>query len=109
MRAVRDRRFKLIWNIASPLPYPFASDLWAASTWQAQFQKGREAPYGKRTVDSYIHRPPFELYDLIGDPAESKNIAADPAYANQLETLKKRLKEVQVETQDPWRMNWDYE
>jgi N-sulfoglucosamine sulfohydrolase len=92
MRAVRDRRFKLIWNIASPLPYPFASDLWAASTWQAQFQKGREAPYGKRTVDSYIHRPPFELYDLIGDPAESKNIAADPAYANQLETLKKRLK-----------------
>ncbi|RYD50154.1 MAG: heparan N-sulfatase, partial [Verrucomicrobiaceae bacterium] len=52
MRAIRDRRYKLIWNIASPLPYPFASDLWAASTWQAQYQKGLDAPYGKRTVGS---------------------------------------------------------
>ena len=36
MRAVRDREWKLIWNIAHPLPFPFASDLWAASSWQAQ-------------------------------------------------------------------------
>src|SRR5690606_23951257 len=46
MRVVRDRQYKLIWNIAHGLPYPFASDLWAASSWQAQFQKGEDAPYG---------------------------------------------------------------
>ena len=40
MRVVRDKQYKLIWNIAHPLPYPFASDLWAASSWQAQFRKG---------------------------------------------------------------------
>ena len=28
MRVVRDKKYKLIWNIAHPLPYPFASDLW---------------------------------------------------------------------------------
>ena len=39
MRVYRDREYKLIWNIAHPLPYPFASDLWAASSFQAQYQK----------------------------------------------------------------------
>ena len=32
MRAIRDHDWKLIWNIAHPLPYPFASDLWVASS-----------------------------------------------------------------------------
>jgi len=109
MRAVRDRRYKLIWNIASPLPFPFATDLWAASTWQAQYANGPDAPYGRRTVDSYIHRPPFELYDLIDDPAESKNLAADPAFAPRLETMKARLKAMQTATADPWITKWDYE
>lgn len=109
MRAIRDRRFKLIWNLAAPLPYPFASDLQAASTWQAQFEKGRDTPYGKRTVGSYIQRPPFELYDLISDPAESENLAGDPAYASQLAMMKDRLKAMQKETGDPWIMKWSYE
>lgn len=109
MRAVRDRRFKLIWNIASPLPYPFASDLWAASTWQAQHQQGLAAAYGNRTVGSYIQRPPFELYDLSADPAESNNLAGDPAMATLLEAMKARLKASQLETGDPWVMKWDYE
>jgi N-sulfoglucosamine sulfohydrolase len=109
MRAVRDRRHKLIWNIAAPLPYPFATDLWAASTWQAQFRKGLDAPYGKRSVGSYIQRPPFELFDLTNDPAESNNLAADPAFKDRLESMKQRLKAVQKETGDPWIMKWEYE
>jgi N-sulfoglucosamine sulfohydrolase len=109
MRSIRDRHFKLIWNIASPLPYPFASDLWAASTWQAQYQKGLDAPYGKRTVGSYIQRPKFELYDLANDPAESRNLADDPAHAAQLAALKERLKAAQKATGDPWLLKWQYE
>ena len=35
MRVVRGRQYKLIWNLAHPLPYPFASDLWEAPTWDA--------------------------------------------------------------------------
>jgi N-sulfoglucosamine sulfohydrolase len=109
MRAIRERRFKLIWNIAAPLPYPFASDLWAASTWQAQYEKGPYAMYGKRTVGSYINRPKFELYDLVTDPAESKNLATDESYAKELSRLKGRLKSVQEATGDPWALKWEYE
>lgn len=109
MRVVRDRKFKLIWNIAHRQPYPFASDLWAASTWQAQFEKGPEAKYGNRTVDSYIHRPRFELYDISSDPAETNNLAEDPRFAETLSIYQDKLKEMQRRTGDPWIMKWDYE
>ncbi|MEM9659177.1 MAG: sulfatase, partial [Planctomycetota bacterium] len=84
MRVVREQRYKLIWNIAYPLPFPFASDLWAASTWQRQYQQGMSAPYGVRTVGRYIRRPEFEMYDLLADPHESEDLADDPQHADAL-------------------------
>lgn len=109
MRVVRDQKYKLIWNIAHPLPYPFSTDLWAASTWQAQLKKGPDAPYGQKTVREYIHRPAFELYDLEYDPDETKNLAADPAFAETLKAYKARLKEFQESMGDPWALKWEYE
>ncbi len=109
MRVVRDARYKLIWNIAHGLPYPFASDLWAASSWQAQYLKGPDAPYGTKTVDQYIHRPAFEFYDLQSDPHEAKNLATDPDYADLLREYQQKLKQQQTELDDPWVMKWDYE
>ncbi len=109
MRVVRDRKYKLIWNIAHPLPYPFASDLWAAPSWQAQHKKGMDAPYGNKTVGEYIQRPEFELFDMELDPDEYKNLAYDPAFAKVLEEYKKKLKQFQRAYDDPWVMKWDYE
>ena len=109
MRVVRQRRYKLIWNIAYPLPFPFASDLWAAPTWQAQFQSGMDADYGAQTVGSYIHRPQFELYDLEHDPHEGHNLADDEKHVSLLKELQARLKKFQQETHDPWILKWRYE
>ena len=109
MRVVRERRYKLIWNIAHGLPFPFASDLWAAPTWQAQWKQGMSAPYGAKTVRSYIYRPAFELYDLEKDPHEGNNLAAHSEHGELLARLKKKLKKFQEETNDPWVMKWRYE
>ncbi|MCE9529342.1 MAG: sulfatase [Planctomycetales bacterium] len=109
MKVVRTRTHKLIWNIAHPLPFPFASDLWEASTWQDVYQHGPEVTYGKRTVKAYIHRAQFELYDLTTDPDEVKNLATDPAQAKLLEELKGKIKAFQKRTNDPWILKWDYE
>jgi N-sulfoglucosamine sulfohydrolase len=109
MRSVRTRTHKLIWNVAHSLPFPFATDLWAASTWQASFRMGNDALYGGRTVGSYINRPAFELYDMSSDTAETRNLAADPEHAGLLEAMKERIKEFQRETQDPWIQKWKYE
>lgn len=109
MRAFRDRKYKIIWNIAHGLPYPFASDLWIASTWQAQWEQGEYAPYGFRTVKSYVHRPEFELYDMVKDPDETKNLADAPEFAEVLKEYKDHLKAFQKKTDDPWIMKWRYE
>jgi len=109
MRVVRDRRYKLIWNLAHELPYPFASDLWAASTFQDRYRLGPDTLYGKRTIRAYIERPEFELYDLETDPHEVRNLAGDPAQTQKLEEMKAKLKAFQQRTQDPWKLKWEYE
>lgn len=109
MRVVRDKKYKLIWNIAHQLPYPFASDLWAASSWQAQFIQGKETPYGQKTVDDYINRPRFELFDIQKDPNETTNLATDPDFYTVLRGYQNKLKEMQKELEDPWIMKWRYE
>jgi N-sulfoglucosamine sulfohydrolase len=109
MRVVRGRQWKLIWNIAHPLPYPFASDLWAAPTWQAALKQGENSLYGKRTIAAYIHRPRFELYDLQQDPHEIRNRAGDPSCAAVLAELQEKLKSFQKRTRDPWILKWTYE
>jgi N-sulfoglucosamine sulfohydrolase len=72
-------------------------------------EKGKDALYGGRTVDSYINRPQFELFDIASDPAESRNLSEDPAYAETLEKYKSLLKADQKRTGDPWIMKWKYE
>jgi len=109
MRVVRNREYKLIWNLAHGLPYPFASDLWSAPTWQDVYKKGPNAMYGKRTVRAYIHRPKFEMYNIAKDPDETKNLAEDKKYAKQFAELKDKIKAFQKSTKDPWMLKWNYE
>ncbi|MBN1818507.1 MAG: sulfatase-like hydrolase/transferase [Sedimentisphaerales bacterium] len=108
MRVVRGRRYKLIWNIAHGLEYPFASDLYASPTWQGVLKR-KEEYYAKRRVQAYLHRPKFELYDLQNDPDEVKNLAEDPTYGMVLEEMKTKLKSFQKRTNDPWILKWEYE
>ena len=109
MRVVQDRQYKLIWNIASPLPYPFASDLWAASSWQAQYQQGLDTPYGQKTVGDYIHREAFELFDIKEDPHETCNLALSADHETILKSYTQKLKAFQKRMDDPWIMKWKYE
>ena len=107
MRAVITRDFKLIWNIASDLPYPNSLDLWHSATWQYAMQ--RDGNMGPRSIEAYTHRPRFELYDLRSDPWESRNLAQDPAYAAELLRLQGRLRAFQERTGDPWVLKWERE
>lgn len=109
MRVVRSGKYKLIWNIAHPLPYPFASDLWAAPTFQDIYKKGLDEYYGPRTVRRYIHRPEFELFDIESDPLEANDLGQVERHAEVLAEMKGKLKAFQEKTKDPWILKWDYE
>lgn len=108
MRAVRTRRHKYILNLAHQLPYPFASDLYASATWQAVLRRDAEM-FGQRSVESYLHRPRHEAYDLEADPHESENLAGQPRHAETLAGLQEKLRAWQEKTKDPWVVKYRYE
>jgi N-sulfoglucosamine sulfohydrolase len=107
MRVVRTRQHKLIVNLASELPYPFALDLIKSPTWISATASGGKL-YGRRTIEKFLHRPRFELYDLDRDPDEVTNLADSPAHAALQADLLSRLKEFQTATKDPWFHYWSY-
>ncbi|MDO7173142.1 sulfatase [Mariniflexile sp. AS56] len=108
MRVVRSGNYKLIWNIANRLEYPFASDLWASSTWQSIYRNNIEY-YGPKKVSDFLFRPEFELFDLEKDPNEIKNLADNESFKNTLQEMKDKLKKFQFETKDPWIIMWDHD
>lgn len=108
MRVIRKNNMKLIWNIAWRLEYPFASDLWASSTWQSVNRRSGKW-YGSRTVKKYLYREEFELYDLDNDAEERVNLSAKKEHSQTLESLKGQLKAFQLATQDPWQIMWNNE
>lgn len=108
MRMLRTRQHKYVLNLAHQLDFPFASDLYGSPTWQGILKRG-DKTLGHRSIDSYIHRPREELYDLEKDPNELKNVAGDPKYATVLNDLRGRLKDWQEKTKDPWIVKYKYE
>ena len=86
IRAVRDKRYKFIRNLASKNTYsiggihkgePFTS-------WKADAANN---PILAQRVQWLSHRPTEELYDLQTDPLETRNLAKDPAFSK----IKSRL------------------
>jgi N-sulfoglucosamine sulfohydrolase len=108
IRMVRTRQHKYLLNLAHQLDYPFASDLYNSRTWQGILER-QDKMLGQRSIEAYVHRPREELYDLEKDPNELKNVANDPAYAEVLADLRKRCREWQEKTKDPWVVKYKYE
>ena len=109
MRVIRTPKWKFIYNIAWPLEYPSASDLWASPTWQSAYRNGRESMYGQRSIEAYLQRPRFELFDIENDPGETTNLADEPKYWEIVEDLKDQLRKFMQDTDDPWKLKWNYE
>jgi N-sulfoglucosamine sulfohydrolase len=109
MRTLRERRYKLIWNMTWKAEFPVPVDTFNRRLWRS-FVESKATHIGPRTVETYLNRPKFELYDLENDPWELTNLAADPAHAERLKTMTTRLLQRLEETEDPWlkkyQPNW---
>jgi N-sulfoglucosamine sulfohydrolase len=123
-RALRTREFLYIRNLAPerwPLGTPhrvtetsvpgqeeLESETYAAfadmdaSPTKAWLVLHRNDAQGKRFYDiAFARRPAEELYDLIKDPHQLKNVAADPAYAKDRAKLQAQLMKILTDAGDP--------
>ena len=92
IRAIRDQRFKLIWNLAHENTYAnirtevVGRDAGFRS-WQSSLK-----PSVRNRAEQYLKRPEFEFYDLDNDPYELNNLAQDPQFASIHAELLSQLK-----------------
>ncbi|MDO8540290.1 MAG: sulfatase [Opitutaceae bacterium] len=101
MRTIRERRYKLIWNLCYRQPWADASEVTRWSTWAETWRRGDKF-IGKRSMEKYIWRDPIELYDLQTDPEEVVNLADEPRFAETRRALSEKLLVRLRETGDNW-------
>ena len=63
----------------------------------------------KEEIEKYIQRDEFEFFDIKNDPNETTNLSFNPKYNELLRAYKKKMKEMQKITNDPWLIKWSYE
>ena len=105
-RSVRDKRFKLIHNVNFTEENPHVGFY---NSREGHFAGGTNleeiAALDEAMAEVYRiwwHPPEFELYDLKHDPQEFKNLSKKPEFKDELERLKKVLKDWQIKTKDPF-------
>jgi N-sulfoglucosamine sulfohydrolase len=114
VRMIRIRQYKYLLNLAHPLEFPQAGDIWESPSWQGILKRGDKF-MGKREVKKFLNRPKEELYDLDKDPNELNNLLADPTWrdnpANETTyaVLKNWLAEWRKKTNDPWLIKDEHE
>ncbi|MBD5777950.1 sulfatase [Pelagicoccus sp. NFK12] len=105
IRSVRSERWKYIRNLHPEWIHSNHSDRYRLDTAGAYFWSWEEAAMHDKTaaliMNRYRQRPGEELYDLEKDPDELNNLAANPKYAQILNTLRCELDAWMNEQGDP--------
>jgi N-sulfoglucosamine sulfohydrolase len=100
-RAIRNQRFKLIHNLRAGAVKPVLG----VDGCTAYFISRQPEYVGTRVrtaFDTFADPPEFELYDLVNDPIEFHNLAADPQYQADLRELQAALTAWREGTKDPF-------
>jgi len=88
-RAVRSRGFKYVYN--APVDRPYGQEALTAKAWASMRRLAESDPVMKARVEHLLHRPREELYDLANDPAELRDLGADPRHAGKRRELARAL------------------
>lgn len=89
VRAVRDKRFKYIYNYMPDKPYYQNIEFRESIPLMKEIlKKKEEGTLNEVTLGWFKSKPIEELYDTESDPDELQNLAGDPKYLDKLQELK---------------------
>ncbi len=96
IRAVRTEKWKYIRNLNPAREHHTHVDMGNAGTdgrayWDSWVTKAETDDTASTVVRRYITRPAEELYDVIADPWELNNLAANPDHADTMQLLRSDL------------------
>jgi arylsulfatase A-like enzyme len=101
MRSVMDRRWLYIHNYRPDLPYVQPLEyMFRARGYQSWARMAAEGKLTPATAQFWGSKPTEELYDMVADPDNVKNLASDPAHHETLERLRAALKRHTLEIND---------
>ena len=101
MRSVVDRRWLYIHNFRPDLPYVQRLDYqFKARGYQSWARMAAEGKLTPATAQFWGTKPTEELYDMLADPDNVKNLASDPAQRETLERMRTALKRHTLEIND---------
>lgn len=87
IRSVRNKQYRLIWNLNHE--ESFRNACTKSKEFQSMLAKAKTGDqHAKLYTDRYQNRPEFELYDVVADPHNLKNLADNPKFA----VIQKQLK-----------------
>jgi N-sulfoglucosamine sulfohydrolase len=102
VRSIRDKRYRYQRNFYPHLPFaPYQTAQFAAPVYMRWAELARDGKLeGSQEEYALRFKPLEQLYDSENDPHMIKNVADDPAYAEVLEQMRRRLYDWMVETRD---------
>lgn len=102
IRAVRDKRFKYIrnymWYVSRAQDIRYMNEMPTMQEMRRLNAEGKLKGPQKQYFEPI--KPIEELYDIVSDPHEVRNLAGDPAYAKTLERLRRVHEQWYKDTQD---------
>jgi N-sulfoglucosamine sulfohydrolase len=101
MRCVRTRDRAYIWNPWSDGKREYGTENMAGLTWKAMVEAARESPAIESRTRLNLLRVPEEFYELGEDPAERRNLIAEPARGREIDALRADLLAMMRRTEDP--------
>jgi arylsulfatase A-like enzyme len=101
MRSVMDSRWLYIRNFRPDRPYvqPL-SYMFRARGYQSWARLAREGRLTPATSMFWGEKPTEELYDMVADPDNVQNLAADPAHCSTLARMREALRQYTLEIVD---------
>jgi len=100
-RAVRTKTYKYIRNFYPDLPNTPSADAFVGGSFQSMLELKEKGKLTEPQLACFrATRPDEELYDVVNDPYEIKNLANDSDHLSTLENFRTALKSIRQKTND---------